>query len=152
MHLLTSSPSFLSAVFSSPQEWLISSMKNIQVQSSKKKLQIWILSSFLQQPSVWTLSACDSGVWMDTFEWCQCHNGTFFLKSTKAPAVRERYIYSRHAKHALCRLERSCQCLLYFQFYPEVFLQRPCMAMFPALVCLAVVLLVVVVVVALGTT
>ena len=40
--------------------------------------------------------------------------GFFFLTSIEACAARGGYVYSRHAKHAICRLESSCQCLLYF--------------------------------------
>ena len=58
----------------------------------------------------------------------------------------------------LCRLDISCQCLLYYHYIASlhyIYLQRPrmaSMAMFPALGLLSVVLLVVVVFVDLGTT
>ena len=121
MHLLSSSPQFLSAVFSSPVAKFIN--ENIQVQSSKWKFQIWTLPSSLrlmQVPSVWTLilSACDSAVWKDTFltidRVVPMQYLDFFLTSTETPALRGSYVYSRHAKQALCWLESSCQCLLVF--------------------------------------
>ena len=73
----------------------------------------------------------------------------FFQTPTEVPAIREGYVYSRHAKHTLCHLKNFCQCLFYSHY---VYLHRPCMTMFPALGFLAVVLLLVGVVVALGTT
>ena len=59
------------------------------------------------------------------------------LFSIEAHVVKGGFVFSRHANYALCRLESSYQWVLYSRF---IYFYRPCMAIFPAIGCLSVIL------------